>query len=50
MSVSLARAVLNFLQKGLTASNVMVADCLMVVAQRPIDLAEDQVGQIDAYD
>ena len=43
----LTRAECNFLKKRLPSGEITVTGRLVVVAERPIDLAEDQVGQID---
>lgn len=43
----LTRAECNFLKKRLSSGEKTVTGRLVVVAERPIDLAEDQVGQID---
>ncbi len=42
----LTRAACNFLKKRLPSGEKTVTGRLVVVAERPIDLAEDQVGQI----
>ena len=40
------RAACNFLKKRLPSREITVTGRLVVVAERPIDLAEDQMGQI----